>query len=141
MTDEFKKKIRKKVKKLSELIVESSCTKNDILEMMKDDPEFQIARDIIGNVLDYYEWRINPLYPNVRCSTSGEIEISGQRFYPREFSGVLKIIYANKKHISAPMLVLSTFVPMPKDGKYTVRHRNEDFRDLRVSNLYWYKLT
>ena len=82
--------------------------------------------------------------PKVRCSTKGDILIGGKLITPVERSGELKVIISKGKtkitKMSAAFLILSTFVPKPDDGVYIPHYRNQNFRDLRVSNLYWYKV-
>lgn len=145
LTIDQKSKLYKKYKKLADFIVENDIEKKDILELMLEDPSFQRHRDIVQGVSDYFEWRIHPKIPKVACSTMGDITISGEPAKIIESGGELKIFLqvspTKEKKVSAAALILGTFQPMPDDGgKYTPRYRNENFKDLRISNLYWYRL-
>lgn len=142
LTTDQKAKLYKKYKKLADFIVENNVTKGDILDLMVEDFTFQRHRDIVGQATDYFEWRVHPHIPKISCSTQGDISIAGTAITPVEYGGELKIIIDDgRKKMSAAALVLGTFVPMPDDGGvYTPRYRNNNFRDLRICNLYWYKL-
>ena len=133
--------VKKKLKKLSTFIIENNITKANMLELCLDDDSVQIYRDIIGKTCDYFEWRVHPVHPEIECSTSGQIRVSGKIIKPIEWDGKLKVNISRKRKLDAANLILTTFRPIPDDGgEYVVRFRNEDYSDLRVSNLYWYKL-
>lgn len=140
MIPEAEEKLKRKLKKLSRFIVKNNISKSDILDMCLNDDSVQVYRDIIGKTLDYFEWRVHPNYPYIECSTDGQIRVSGTIVKPQEWDGKLKISCSRKMKLDAAQLILTTFRPMPTEGKYVVRFRNEDYKDLRVSNLYWYKL-
>lgn len=144
LTNEQKMKLYKRYKKLANFIIENNVTKNDVFELMLEDYSFQPYRDIVGATSDYFEWRINPNMANVSCSTQGDISIGGKIVTPTEVGGELSIFISKGKtkvtRVSAAQLVLSTFVAQPTDGIYIPHYRNQNFRDLRISNLYWYKV-
>lgn len=144
LTNEQKQKLYKRYKKLANFIIENNVTKNDVFELMLEDYSFQPYRDIVGATSDYFEWRINPNMVNVSCSTQGDISIGGKIVTPTEVGSELAIFISKGKtkvtRVSAAQLVLSTFVPQPTDGIYIPHYRNQNFRDLRISNLYWYKV-
>lgn len=144
LTNEQKMKLYKKYKKLANFIIENNVTKNDVFELMLEDYSFQPYRDIVGETSDYFEWRINPNMVNVSCSTQGDISIGGKIVTPTEVGGELAIFISKGKtkitRVSAAQLVLSTFVAQPTDGIYIPHYRNQNYRDLRISNLYWYKV-
>lgn len=144
LSEEIKEKLRKKYKKLAEFIIKNEITEKDVFDVMLEDYTFQTHRDIVGKVSDYFEWRVHPTMSKVSCSTRGDISVAGTIITPVESGGELKIILSKGKtksiEISAASLVLATFVPQPTDGVYIPHYRNQDFRDLRISNLYWYKV-
>lgn len=144
LSEELKKKLYAKYKKLADFIVSNNITKNDIYDLMTEDVSFQKYRDIVGNTSGYFEWRANPTIPNVKCSTGGDISIGGKIVKPVEYGGELKVIIPKGKtkstKVSAASLVLSTFVQRPTDGVYIPYYRNQNPHDLRISNLYWYKV-
>ena len=128
LSEEVKEKLRKKYKKLAEFIIKNDITEKDVFDVMLEDYTFQTHRDIVGKVSDYFEWRVHPTMSKVSCSTRGDISVALSK-------GKTKSI-----EISAASLILATFVPQPTDGVYIPHYRNQDFRDLRISNLYWYKV-
>ena len=144
LSEEVKEKLRKKYKKLAEFIIKNDITEKDVFDGMLEDYTFQTHRDIVGKVSDYFEWRVHPTMSKVSCSTRGDISVAGTIITPVESGGELKIILSKGKtksiEISAASLILATFVPQPTDGVYIPHYRNQDFRDLRISNLYWYKV-
>ena len=144
LTPDQKSKLFKRYKKLADYITENEISKNDILDLMLENPTFQIYRDIVGSVSDYFEWREHPTMPTVECSTQGDIRISGNIIKPTEYRGDLVVVISKSKtkriRTSAASLILGTFTPPPSDGTYIPRFRNHNSHDLRISNLYWYKL-
>ena len=144
LPEEVKMKLCKKYKKLADFIIENDITEKDVFEVMLEDYTFQKHRDIVGKVSDYFEWRVHPTMSKVSCSTRGDISVAGTVITPVESGGELKIILSVGKtkttKVSAASLILATFVPQPTDGVYIPHYRNQNFRDLRISNLYWYKV-
>lgn len=144
LNDEQKAKLYKRYKKLANFIIENEVTKKDILDLMLEDYSFQPYRDVVGQVTDYYEWRVHPTMAKVSCSTQGEISIGGEIITPTVWDNELVVVIAKGKtkvtKVSAASIVLATFVPQPTDGIYIPHYRNQNFRDLRISNLYWYKV-
>ena len=140
MDEATSEKFRKKLKKLASFIIDNGITKADMLEECLNDTNVQVYRDIIGKTCDYFEWRIHPNHPEIECSTSGQIRVSGKIIKPIEWDGKLMISMSRKRKLDAANVVLTTFRQRPADGSYIVRFRNEDYRDLRIDNLYWYKL-
>lgn len=136
-------KLRSKVAKLAAFISENNIDKNDILELCMSDAEFSVNRDIIGKALNYFEWRVHPLHPEIECSTEGEVKINGSLIAPKTYRGYKTYKYVRGKKtydIDIPIMVLSTYVPMPKEGKWTVGYRDENPDNTRINNLYWRKL-
>jgi len=144
ISEEVKSKLIKRYRKLAEIIIENNITEKDVFDIMTQNPEFQRDRDVIEKVSSYFEWRTNQDMPNVKCSTKGDISIGGKLITPVERGGELKVIISKGKtkitRVSAASLILSTFVPKPDDGVYIPHYRNQNYRDLRISNLYWYKV-
>ena len=145
LSEEQKIELKKRYRKLAKFIVKNGITKSDVFDLMIEDYKFQIDRDTVGEVSDYFEWRVHPTMAKVSCSTTGDISVAGKILTPIESDGELKVIINQGKtktlKVCAASLILATFVPKPTDrGTYVPRYRNNNFRDLRISNLYWYKL-
>lgn len=134
-------KLKKKLSSLSTFIIKHGITRNDINDICMDNESMQICRDVIGRVLCIpFEWRVHPVFQEIECSTDGQIRVSGKIVQPEDINGVLKIRLSRKRKLNAALLILNTFKPIPKDGNYVHRFRNDDYKDLRIANLYWYRL-
>ena len=134
-------KIKKKIKKLVEIINEQKITNTDIYNLCKTDDAFAEDVCLLRSIFEPM-WTINSQYPQIQCSTEGDIKISGTQFIPLERDGILKIILANgKKSLSAALLILGCFEKCPGKMKhYTVGYRDGNYRNIKLSNLYWKKV-
>ena len=136
-------KIKKEFEKLLKSINNQELTKTDIDDLCETDPAFAETIKEIKELLEPPRWAVHPLYPHIRCSSEGDIEISGTRFVPIERDGLLKIVFANGKHkCYAAQLILHCFVPCPDKAakSYTVGYKDNDYKNLRLNNLYWKKV-
>jgi hypothetical protein len=140
LTEEQKEDFVELYRKLADIIIEHDVTQTDTRDLMLEDPNFQRYRDIVGKNSAHIEWSVHPKHANVSCSTEGDIMIGGRIVTPIEYDGELKVSIQNgKRKMSAAVLILMCFKPYPNDGGiYKVAYRNNNFRDLRVCNLYWY---
>ena len=135
--------LRSLIDYLSDFIIEYGIDKNDILTLCMADPDFSVNRDNVGKVLNYYEWRVHPLHPEIECSTEGEVKINGTLISPKIYKGYKTYKYVKGKKtidINIPIMVLSCYVDMPKVGKWTVGYRDENPDNTRINNLYWRKI-
>lgn len=133
-------KLLQKLKACATFIIEEGITKSDILDMCLEDDAVTMYIGIMRNNSDLYEWRKHPIYPEIECSTEGEVRVSGKIIKPTEWDGKLKISISRKKKLYAAQLILTAFKPMPTDGKYAVGFRDCDYTNLSVLNLYWHRL-
>lgn len=143
MNYDQKEKIKNKMAKLAGYLLSNKITKHDILELCMDDPQFEINRDIVGKLINYFEWRVHPKHPQIECSTEGDIRVNGDILQPKTYKGnkVIKFVRGKKTiDINVASTVLSTYQPMPTDGKYIVGYRDEDPNNCRIQNLYWRKI-
>jgi hypothetical protein len=136
-------KIVKHAIKLSEALENISPV--EVSELRKIDPMFDKVCDSISCYLgssDPY-WRIHPLYPHIRCSKLGEIEISGKKVTPVEINGALRVCWSTNKRKSerAADLVMACFDPCPGDRTaYRICYRDKDFNNINPNNLYWERI-
>ena len=143
MTDEERVKLKSKISKLAGFMVKHKITKSDIVDLAAEDPNFDNSVEIIGRTLNYFEWRVHPVHPQIECSTEGEIRIGDVIKEPIFHNGrkIIKIT-KNKKifDFDVAQNVLRTYVPMPESGNWTVGFRDNNPKNCRINNLYWRKI-
>ena len=83
----IEEKFRKRARKFSNIC--DKMSPQNIEELRKHDVEIdrylRNISDFIGNSNPY--WRVHPMFPNIRCSINGEIEIADRQFEVREHGG------------------------------------------------------
>lgn len=134
-------------KVLADIILEYDVSKDDVHSLSINEFEFQLNCAIAGETLDYFEWREHPIHgPNVECSTNGQFRFDGVEIplsYDKRTGKLAFIVHRSKgyaRSYEAAGTILSCFVPMPTSGVHKVGFRNHRTDDLRISNLYWYKM-
>lgn len=138
--------VKRLVHELSDLFLEFGVTKEQIHEIAINDIEFQLDRHIVGEPLDYCEWREHPTIKGGFCSTNGKFKFNGVEIPavedPRHNGRLSFVVKHGNKTFSYPAAgtILSCFVPKPEVGTYQVCFRNNNQRDIRVSNMYWFRL-
>ena len=139
MNIELKAKVEKRLRKLS--FVFGEITPGELEELRKEDPEIDAfcrnITDYIGASNPY--WRVHPLYPSIRCSINGEIEVSGSKFELREYGGILKVfIHGKRSSYGAADLILACFNPCPgKRTSFEIKYLDGDYRNIKPCNLTW----
>lgn len=136
-------KIVKHAVKLSALVTEISPV--EFAEMRKIYPSLDRACETLSECLGSSNpyWRIHPLYPHIRCSQIGEIEISGKKVVPTEINGALRVCWSTNKRKSerAADLIMACFNPCPGDRTaYRICYRDKDFNNINPNNLYWERI-
>ena len=144
--DNVKEEIKELLHQLSDIFIENDITAEAILEMAIDDAEFQLDRYIVGGPLDYCTWQEHPTINGVFCSTNGKFKFHGVEIPaikdPSHNGRLSFVVKHGGKRFSYPAAgtILSCFVEKPKVGSYQVAFRNHRSDDLRITNLYWYRL-
>lgn len=140
MTEDIRSELKTKMSELASFLIKNNIYKETILDEAMNDPHFDVNREIVGQVLNYFEWRVHPLHPQIECSTEGDIRINGSVLYPKIYRGYKTIKYVRGKKtmdIDVASTVLSTYRPKPTDGEYIVGFRDENPMNTRINNLYW----
>lgn len=142
MTIDMIEKITKRAEKFHKIIDKISPRELEELRKLnaKVDKLCRQISDILGSSNPY--WRIHPIYPNIRCSINGEIEISGTPIEVREFSGKLMVCFdGSRKKLPAANLVLECFDPCPGNrSDYQIQYIDMDYKNIKPSNLRWKRI-
>ena len=138
----IEEKFRKRARKFSNIC--DKMSPQNIEELRKHDVEIdrylRNISDFIGNSNPY--WRVHPMFPNIRCSINGEIEIADRQFEVREHGGMMKVIYNNgRKRYSAADLVMACFDPCPGNrNEYKICYKDGNYQNIKPCNMYWERL-